>query len=66
MDLVRELKKTMEHESDVDTNSNWYSYTFTKGLVHGLEDLKIRGQVEIIQIPPLLRSAGILRRVLVT
>ena len=37
--------------------------TVTKGLVEGLEDLKIRGQVETIQTTVLLRSARILKRV---
>ena len=26
LDLVRELKKTMENESDGDTNSNWHAW----------------------------------------
>ena len=39
---------------------------FIKGLVRGLEDSEIRGQVEIIQTTPLLRSARIVRRVLET
>ena len=37
--------------------------TITKGLVLDLEDLEIRGRVEIIQTTALLRSARILRRV---
>ena len=40
--------------------------TVTKGLVQGLEDLEIRGQVDTIQTTALLRSARILRRVLET
>ena len=36
--------------------------TVTKGLIRGLEDLKIRGQVETIQTSTPLRSARILRR----
>ena len=40
--------------------------TITEGLVQGLEDLEIRGQVEIIQTTASLRSARILRRVLET
>ena len=39
--------------------------TTPKGLVKGLEDLEIRGQVETTQTTTLLRSARILRRVLV-
>ena len=38
----------------------------TKGLVKGLEDLEISGQVETIQTTALLRSPRILRRVLET
>ena len=40
--------------------------TATKGLLKGLEDLKIRGQMETLQTTTLLRSARILRRVLET
>ena len=40
--------------------------TIPKRLVKGLEDLKIKGQVETIQITALLRSARILRGVLET
>ena len=40
--------------------------TVTKELIKGLEDLKIRGRVGTIQTTALLRSARILRRVLVT
>ena len=38
----------------------------TEGLLQGLEDLKIRGQVETTQTTASLRSARILRRVLET
>ena len=38
--------------------------TVTKRLVPGLEDLEIRGRVEIVQTTALLRSVRILRRVL--
>ena len=37
--------------------------TVTKGLLKGLEDLEVGGRVETIQIPTLLRTARILRRV---
>ena len=40
--------------------------TVSKGSVQGLEDMDIRGQVEIIQTAALLRSTSILRRVLET
>ena len=37
--------------------------TVTKGLLKGLEDLEVGGQVETIQTTALLRTARILRRV---
>ena len=40
--------------------------TVTAGLLKRLEDLEIRGQVEIIQATTLLRSARTLKRVLKT
>ena len=56
----------MEHESDSDTNCNWWIRYSAKGLVQKLEDLEISGREDIIQTAPLLRPAKILRRVLVT
>ena len=38
--------------------------TITKGLLKGLEDLRVGGRVETIQMTALLRTARILRRVL--
>ena len=40
--------------------------TITKGLLKGLEELKVGGRVETIQMTALLRTARILRRVLET
>ena len=40
--------------------------TVTKGLLKGLEDLKIGGRVETIQTTALLKTIRILRRVLET
>ena len=40
--------------------------TVTKGLLKSLEDLEFDGRVETIQTTALLRTAGILRRVLET
>ncbi len=40
--------------------------TVTKGLLNGLEDFKIRGEVETIQAITLLRTPRILRIVLET
>ena len=63
LDLVGELKKTVEHESDSDISCNLaHSVLSPKVLIQGLEDLEIRGQVETIQTRALLRSARILRR----
>ena len=56
--LVWELKKTVEHKSDYDTNCYWCSCTVTKGLVKRLEDL----EMETIKTTALLRSAIILKR----
>ncbi len=40
--------------------------TVNKGLLKGLEDLEVGGLVETIQTTTLLKTAGILRRVLET
>ena len=40
--------------------------TITKGLLKGLEDLQVGGQVETIQTTALLRTTRILRQVLET
>ena len=40
--------------------------TVTRGLVQGLEDLEITGQVETVQTTALLRSVRILRKILET
>ena len=54
----------MEHEGDDDTNFNWCTWYSHQRLVKELGDLEMGGRVESIQTPPLVRSAGILRRVL--
>ena len=48
LDLAKELKKTMEHESDDYTNRDccfWYSH---QRIIKGLDDLEIKGRVETI------------------
>ena len=40
--------------------------TVTKGLLKGLEELEVGGRVETMQTTALLKTAGILRRVLET
>ena len=54
----------MENEIDGDTNFDWCTWNNPQGLVKGLEDLEIRGQVDTIQTTDLLRSPRIPRRVL--
>ena len=39
----------MEHEGDDDANCNWCAWSDPKGLIKGLEILKIKGQVETNQ-----------------
>ena len=48
VDFARELKKTMEHEVDGDTSSNWCTWNNPQRIVKKLEDLEIRGQGETI------------------
>ena len=59
LDLARELKKTLKHESDGDAYCNWCTWQSPK-------DMEIRGRVETIRTTTLLRSARILRTVLET
>ena len=66
LDLARELKKLYNMKVTVIPIVIGALGTVTKGLVQGLEDLEIRGRVEIIQTTALLRTARILRRVLET
>ena len=72
-DLARELKKTMEHESDGDNNYNWcarYSYQKISKETRGLGKKRTRGDrphnsiVEIGQNTE--KSPGNLRRLAVT
>ena len=53
----------MEHESDGDTNCNW---CIRNGLHKNLKEVEIRERAKTIQITTLLRSNGILRRILET
>ena len=56
----------MEHESDCDKSCYRRAGTVTKELVQRLEDLEIRGRVEIIQTKAVLKSTRWLRSVLET
>ena len=63
-DLARELNKLWNMKVAVIPIVIGALDRVTKGLVKGLEELKIRGRVEIILTTALLRSTRILRRVL--
>ena len=63
LNLVRELKKIWNIKVTITTIVIGALDTVTKGLVQGLEDLKIKGREETIQTTALLRSVRILRRV---
>ena len=62
-DLARELKKLWNIKVTVIPIVIGALGTVTKGLLQGVEDLEIRGRVEIMKTPALLRLARILRRV---
>ena len=66
LDLARELKKLWNMKVTIVPIVIGALGTITKGLLKGLEDLKVGGQVETIQMTALLRTARILRRVLET
>ncbi len=52
----------MEHAGDIIPIVIVALRNFTEGLLKGLEDKELTGQVETIQTTTLLRSARILRR----
>ena len=64
--FARELKKLWNMKVTIIPTVTGALGTVTKGLVQGLEDLEIRGRVEIILTTALLGSTRILRRVLET
>ena len=66
LDPARELKKLWYMKLTVIPIVIGTLSTVTKGLVQGLEDLEIKGEVDTIQATALLRLARILRRVLET
>ena len=65
LDQTKELKNTMEHNGDDDTNCNLYSWNRPQSLAVN-QELEIWGRIETIQTTALLRSARIFRRVLKT
>ena len=66
LDLARELKRLWNMKVTIVSIVIGALGTITKGLLKGLEDLEIGGQVETIQTTALLRTDKILRRVLET
>ena len=66
LDLARELKKPGNMTVTIIPIVIGVFVSFTKGLLKGLEDLKIRGRVETIEVTTLLRTDRILRKVLET
>ena len=55
----------MKYESDSDFSSSWNRGSDAQNLRSELEDLEIRGRIKTIQTTALIRSASILKRVLV-
>ena len=67
LDLARELKKKLWKMKVTIAPIGIGAFgTITKGLLKGLEDLKVGGLVQTIQITALLRTASIQRRILYT
>ena len=66
LDLARELKKLRNMKVTIVLIVIDAFGTITKGLLKGLEDLKVGGRGETFQMTALLRTARILRRVLET
>ena len=66
IDLARELKKLWNMKVTIIPIVIGAFGMVTKGLLKGMEDLEVGGQVEIIQTTALLKTARILRTVLET
>ena len=64
LDLARELEKLWNKQVTIIPIIIGAFGTVTKGLLKGLKDLEVGGQVETIQTTTLLRTARILRRIL--
>ena len=63
LDFARELKKLRNMKVTFIPIVIGVFGTVTKGLLKGLEDLEVGGQVETTQTTALLKTARILRRV---
>ena len=66
LDLARELNKLWNMKVTIIPIAIGAFGTVTRGLLKELEDLEVRGRVEIIQTTALLRTVRILRIVLET
>ena len=66
LNLARELKKLWNMKVTIVPIVIGVLGTITKGLLKGLEDLEVGGQVETIQMTALQRTARVLRRALET
>ena len=66
LEPARELKKLWNMKVTIIIFVIGAFVTLTKGLLKGLEDLEVGGQVETIQTTALLKTARILRKVLET
>ena len=66
LDLAREFKKLWNRKVTIVPIVIGAFCTVTKGLLKGLEDLRVGERVETFQTTALLRAARILRRVLET
>ena len=55
------INKAVNHDDDGDTNCNWCTWNSPQRFGKILEELEIRGRIEITQIPELLRLARIVR-----
>ena len=66
LDLARKLKKLWNVKVTIGPTVIGALGTITKRLLKSLDDLKVGGRVETIQMTALLRTARILRRVLET
>ena len=66
LDLARELKKLRNMKVMIVPIGIGALDTITKELLKGLENMEVSGRVQTIQMPTLLRTARILRRVLET
>ena len=66
LNLARESKKLWSMQVTIIPIVIGAFGTVTKGLLKGLEDFEVGGQVETIQTTSLLRTARIMRRILET